>query len=299
MANESDNFFIPEILEEAVPGAFAGRKALLGSGAAIVKPGLPMGSRPGGNKVVVPYLDTIGELEDLVHENDALSSSELTMSSEEAEVQHSGKKFSIGEYAQMVAEYADPYGAAATQIADAVMRRADKALIDVATASGLPSEMVKNVWSSGTPRSLDYDLMVDAKMAWGDEQDDLALIVMHSKVLGDLYKIKETTGKPILTGMEGGDIVRFAGVPVKVSDRMPVDTTNPSHPKYTTALVKKGALVFWYAKKPRILEDHDIDTDRREMAVHVYWAAHRYGRLPGVTRGGVVLIKHNAGEGSV
>ena len=41
----------------------------------------------------------------------------------------------------------------------------------------------------------------------GDEQDDLALIVMHSKVLGDLYKIKETTGKPILTGMEGGDIV--------------------------------------------------------------------------------------------
>ena len=96
-----------------------------------------------------------------------------------------------------------------------------------------------------------------------------------------------------------GLMVNGMGMPSEWLDRMPVDTTNPSHPKYTTALVKKGALVFWYAKKPRILEDHDIDTDRREMAVHVYWAAHRYGRLPGVTRGGVVLIKHNAGEGSV
>jgi HK97 family phage major capsid protein len=293
MPNTSSNYLIPEILEAAIPGAFAGKKALMGTRATIVRGNLPEGSRKGGKTVTIPYFGNIGELEDLASELDSLSPAELTMTSEEAEVQHSGKMFSVTEAAEIFAEYADPYGEAAGQIAEATMRRGDAAVIDAACAAGLPSEMVKDVWSAGTPRKMDYDLVVDGKMAWGDEHTDIALMVIHSKVYGDLLKIKETTGKPILTDAREGEVQRFCGIPLIVSDRLPVDLTDPAHPKYTSVIAKAGALVFWYARNPKVLTDQNIANNSRSMAVHVYWAAHRYKRLPNSTKPGVVLIKHN------
>ncbi len=293
MPSTSDNYFIPEILEGAVQGAFEGRTALAGTRAAVVRTGLPMGSQKGGKKVIIPYFGDIGELEDLASELDSLSPAELAMTDEEAEVQHSGKMFSVTDAAEIFAEYADPYNEAARQIAVAVFRRGDKALIDVAVSSGLPSGMIKDVWSSSTPRKMDYDLIVDAKMSWGDEQSDIALMVIHSKVYGDLLKIKESTGKPILTDAREGEVQRFCGIPIIVSDRLPVDTTDPSHPKYTSVLAKANALALWLAKSPKVMEDVNIANNSRSMAVHVYWAAHRYKRLPGSTLGGIVLAKHN------
>jgi len=281
------NLIIPEILQEAVRGEFAGVVALLNSGAAAVSPTLPESAR-GGDVLKVPYFGTIGEYED-VAEATALTPADLVMSTDTATVQHSGKAIEITQWAQLAAAYADPYAELARQLRVGFERRMDRALIDAANTTNL----VHDVYSATTPRTLNWDVMVDARLRFGDEQEDIALLVVHSKVLGDLLKLKDNDGRPLLVNdLQAQDrIARFAGVPVKVSDRLAPESTNP--PKYTSLLIKRNALALWYNGSPEVQADRDILRDTQVAAVHVYWIAHRYSRMPGSTRTGVVKITHN------
>jgi len=276
---------IPEILQEAVKGAFQGVTALWGTGAAVTADTLP-GNVDGGDKVIVPYFGVLGDLEDVANEGDALTPTKLTMTSEEAVVQHSGKAFEITNWAQMAA-FGDPYAEAARQMKEAVIRRADKALIDKAAGTSL----VKDVYDASNPKTLDWDTLIEAKLLWGDEQDDIALLVVHSKVYGDLLKLKDGQGRPLLVDPGDGKLQRFAGIPVAVSDRLPVSSDNP--PKYTSLIVKRGALAFWFNGNPTVKTDEDILADSTVAAIHVYWVAHLYSRMPGSTKPGAVKIITN------
>ena len=277
---------IPEILQDAIRGEFQKVVALNGTGAAVVSPTLPGGLR-GGDTVKVPYFGVLGELED-VNEGTPLTPQQLTMTSETATVRRSGRAFEITTWAQLAAAYADPYAEAARQLREAVTRRIDQALIDAA----LTTDLFVDVYSASNPRTIDYDVVVNARMAWGDEQGDIALLVVHSKVFGDLLKLKDSTGRPLVnTDATGAELPRFAGVPVRVSDRLPVSNDTP--PKYTSLLVKRAALAAWYNGEPEVQTDRDILADTQIAAVHVYWVAHRYSRLPGGTRTGVVRIVTN------
>jgi hypothetical protein len=276
------DLIIPEILEEAIQGAFEGMTALNGTGAAIVNGSLPEGSQRGGDTITIPYFDTLGELED-VTEGDALVPAALTMSDETATVQHSGKMFEITYWAQLAANYADPYAEAARQLRVATERRADAGLITAAATSTLEFDA-----TGETTPTIDYDHVVDAKMRWGDEQDDIVLMVVHSKVYGDMLKLKDGDNRPLLLDARDGSIPRFGGIPVRVSDRLPVVAGPPA--TYTSLLLKRGALAFWFNGAPRFLTDQDISVDSLLGAIHVYWAAHRYLRRPGNTRTGVVRL---------
>lgn len=284
------NVIIPEILVEAVKGQFAGMQCLFGSPAAAVKTGLP-GDKRGGDKVKVPYFGTIGEFED-VAEGAALTPVNLTQSSEEATVERSGKAFEAGHWARLAAAE-DPYTEAARQLVVAMRRKADSKLIAAAVAAGLPADHIKDVWNATTPRKIDYDLVIDGRMAFADEQDGISMVAIHSKVFGDLLKLKDGEGRPLATDVNGAGLGRFAGVPLLVSDRCPVDSTDPSNPKYTSILFKANALAFWFNETPRIETDRDIYTDKDMVAVHMYYAVHRYSRLEGTTKPGIVLLKHN------
>jgi len=281
------NLIVPEILQEAVRGEFVGVTALLNSGAAAVSSTLPESAR-GGDVLKVPYFGTIGEYED-VAEAVALTPANIVMTSETATVQHSGKAIEITQWAQIAAAYADPYAELARQLRVGFERRMDRALIDAANTT----DLVHDVYSATTPRTLNWDVVVDARMRFGDEQEDLALLVVHSKVLGDLLKLKDGDGRPLLVNdLQAEDrVARFAGVPVKVSDRLAPESTNP--PKYTSLLIKRNALALWYNGSPEVQADRDILRDTQVAAVHVYWIAHRYSRMPGSTRTGVVKITHN------
>jgi len=284
---------IPEILVEAVQGQWVGMKALWGTGVAVVNSSLPAanvdGSRlRGGDEVAVPYFGNLGELED-VAEGDALTPVKLTMSSEKGVVQRSGKAVELTEWSQLAAQYADPYAEVARQLKEMVARRADQALIDAAGA-GLPTNMIKDV-TGGATKTLDWDVMTDAKMLWGDEQDDILMLAVHSKVYGDLLKLKDSTGRPLLVDMNDGTIPRFHGIPIKVSDRN--TKIDGATPKYKSMILKRGALAFWFNKTPSIDTDKDILTDSQVLAVHVYWVAHRYRQIAGGSKPGVVQIVTN------
>lgn len=280
------DLIIPEILAEAIKSAFTGRVALSGTPAAILNMTMP--STRGGDKVKVPYFGNIGEFDDVAAEGNALTPAKLTMDSEEATVVHAGKAIEITEWAKMAAQYADPYAEMARQVVEGAFRRFDKALIDAAGASLAAAGMVKDVSAAaGAAANLTYDTMIDAKMLWGDEQEDIALLAAHSAVGGHLLKIKDNTGRPILAMPEEGKLGNFAGTPLKFSDRLaPVDGV------YTSMILKKSSLVLWANGTPKVMTDTDILADSEIAAVHIYFVAHRYKQMPGSTKGGVAHIKH-------
>lgn len=283
--------FVPELLMDALPGAFAGMKALSGTGAAIINTSFPAGKAQVGETVKIPYFGTIGELQDLAADGDALTPVGISSSQETSTVKHAGIAIEATKWAEL-SGVADPYQEMARQIAVAVQRKIDKELIDLAV-SAFTGVLTSDVYNAITPVKFDYDQFVTAKMKWGDESDGIAHLCVHSATLGDILRLKETTGKPLVVEpASSSDLPRFGGVPITVSDRNSVSTDSP--PKYTSLLLKQGALLFWMNGNPSVQVDKDILADTDIAAVHIYYASHAYKRMPGLSKSGVCRIIHNS-----
>lgn len=394
--------FNPEILTEAVQGAFGQKTAFMGSrltslGVAIVEGSMPVGGDDAiGTTVTVPYFGTIGEFVSNA-EGSSVTPSKIKQITETASISRDSLAFSVSRWARFNSRVnpnvGDPYEESARQILAAAERAIDRRLITAASASGV---YVKDVYSSSSPVLLTWDLCVDAKFdGWGDEQDDVAALAVHSQTHKDLLKLKDGAGRPLLLSsqVDGGPLDRFCGLPVVVSDRLTVTgstmgavtssgTTPPvatlagtplgpwklqidcqlSHASDTTIkfstdngntwsaaiaakddgvavplidtatdslvgvngltgitvafaagtfnadnlwtstasmkmqslLLKKRALSFWYSRNHLALEtDKDIWKHTDEAAMHLYGAAHRYRRMNGGTKSGVVQLVHN------
>jgi len=265
------DLIIPEILVDAVQAAWPNRVALEGTPAVVESPTLPGGVR-GGDTVKVPYFNVIGEF-DIVPEGQALTPVRITMTSETATVQRAGKAVEMTTWAQLSAQYADPYAELARQLVEGAIRKFDAALIEAANATGSGQTTVNRDTATIT-----YDAIVDALNAFGDAQVDVAAVVVHSKVLGDLRKVKDSNGLPLFTDAQQGGLPRVLGLPLIVSDRAPVITGTPT--KYVSLFVLRGGLALWYNGEPKIETDRDILADSTVMAVNTYFVAHRYKRPP-------------------
>lgn len=282
-----------DILQEAIVKALAGKIALAGTGAAVMNPTLPTfasdGNKlKGGDLVRVPYFAAIGELDD-VAEGNALVPTKISSSSETASVQHSGKAGEFTTWSSLVAQGKDPYQVFAEQIASAWLRRIDKGLIDVAKTTAL----IKDVSSVGNG-IISYDAMVDAVQLWLDQVDpsEIKLIVAHSKIVGDMWKAKDSVGRPLMVDPANSEsLPRFRGIPVKASNRVPV-----SNGVYTSLICLENSLVAWYNGDVAVDSDKDILTDSQIVAAHTYWVTHRYSTMPGKQDGmtGVVALKTKA-----
>ena len=282
---------VPEILVEAIQGEFEGKQLLAGSGVAVTSNTLPNDKR-GGDTVTVPYFETLGELEDIENEGDALTPEALSMEEETATVRHSGKAFEITEWARMSAA-GDPYAEAARQFQVIVARRADKALIDQATKDIAP-EFVYDA-SDETTGLINYDVMIEATGAWEDEQEEIALLGVHPKVYRDLLHLKTSTGEPLLVlPTTGNKVPTFFGIPVVVSKKCKqfVDPGD-GETKYESIIAKRAALAFWYQAPTKVVTDYDALADTDLLAVHMYWASHRYKRVRGSTKPGVLHLITN------
>jgi len=287
MIKKSD-LVIPEILLEAIQGEFVGRRALFGSRAVVMNDTLP-GTVRGGDTVKVPYFGTLGEAQ-FVEEGVALSVDKIVMTHEESSVIRAGKAFEVTDWARMAGS-SDAYQEASRQIMDVVERAWDFKLIEKAKATTL----VRDIYNAGSARKLSLDEMIKGKLLWGDEQQQIALAIIHSTTDADIRLQKDSTGKHLYTDpVNDGQLARFAGIPLTLSDRLTPTTDAP--PKYTSLICKEGALALWHNMVPRIETGRDILTGSEVVAVNFYFVAHLYSRKPGTTRSGAVKLIHNAGE---
>lgn len=215
------NVVIPELWDEAIQGVFAQRNAFSGAlfanlGAAVARGDFPAGNAEIGDTIKVPYFGVIGDFAAVSTDGDALIPSALSHSSESATVAHAGLAIEVSRWARSSAGK-DIYQEGAEQLMKSAERFMDRKIIDAAVATTL----TKDVYSATTPRTLDYDLVVDGKMKFKDEQEDIVGMVVHSKVFGDLMKLKDGAGRPLLTpSMAEGEFARFVGLPIAVSDHL-------------------------------------------------------------------------------
>jgi hypothetical protein len=383
MGNTRDTAFIPEVLEDTVRANFKGKKALIGSLAVVTMASMPLSAK-GGDKIEVPYFNLLGDLEDAA-EGVPLSVATLPDGSrEEASVARAGKAIRLSDWKRMAENFADPYAEYTRQLNEAVGRRWDRALIAAAAnTSGLPSSHIIDRYDGSTPVKLSWQFALDGRRPFGDEQEDVVGMVVHSKAYFDLVAEVDSQLRPLHAGPPvDGDIVRVAGVTVAISDRCPIafptaptatGTTPPAvtitgentlaidsvrveittggnrgtavfkysfdggltwsetgvttaatyemklhgmptgltlnfatgsaytndnvyvstKPKYTSILLKRGALLLWYSTKPLIESVREPLTDSELIAVNTYYLAHRYKRSAQGTRPGVVQLRHN------
>jgi hypothetical protein len=224
--------FNPEILEETVRGRFGQKNAFMGSllaqlGVVVVSGSMPEGGPDAiGTSVKVPRFGVIGEFQEDIGEDTEATIQKIRQTYEEDNITHDALAFSTSAWARgnslVNPAVGDPYDEASNQIMEAAERQMDRRIMTKAAASGIYS---KDVYSASVPRTLDYDLVVDAKTdGWGDEQEDAVAIAMHSRTYADALKLKDSTGRPLLTVSQNADtqIAMMAGLRVVVSDRLPL-----------------------------------------------------------------------------
>lgn len=213
------NVIIADLWTEAVQGQFAQRNAFSGSnlaklGAAVQRGDFPNGRNEIGDSIKVPYFGVIGDFLN-VSDGTAAVPVQMAMTSESATTEKATLAVEITRWAQSNVGDRSIYEEGAEQLMHSAERYMDRVLIDKAVATTL----VKDVYSSTVPRTIDYDLIVDGKMKFKDEQEDIVGMVCHSKVFGDMLKLKDGAGRPLLTpSANDGEFARFVGIPVAISD---------------------------------------------------------------------------------
>lgn len=216
--------FDVQILTETVRGAFAQKNAFMGSqlvsnGAVVVDGTMPVADPSFiGNEITVPYFGTIGEF---VDNADGSSVTPVTISQthEKATITRSSMAFEVSRWSRHSSADVDPYEEAARQILDAASREMDKRII--AAAMGTP--LVHAVYSASVPQLLNFDVVADARAIWGDEGEDVAGMVCHSRTVNDLRKLKDSAGRPLLLDSQRDfEPARFCGLPIIQTDRAPL-----------------------------------------------------------------------------
>lgn len=225
----------PEVLEDTVKGAFAQKTAFMGSalasmGVVIVDGSMPQGGPNAiGTTVRVPRFGVIGEFQEDLGEDTEATVNKIRQTYEDSTVTHDALAFSTSAWARgnslVNPAVGDPYDEAARQIQEAATRQMDKRIISKAAATGV---YTKNVYSATVPRQLDYPLVLEAQTdGWGDEQEDKAALLVHSRAHLDLQKLVDGVGRPLLTVSEtdAGPVERINGLRVVISDRVPLTSS--------------------------------------------------------------------------
>ncbi len=247
-----DRDFDVQQLTDTVQGVFSGRNALMGSvlasqGAIIVRDSMAQGDPSWlGNEVTVPYFGTMGDFADNA-ENTAVTPSIVKMTNEKAVIGRSSLAFEVTHWAQHSGpDDADPYVECARQIRLAAEREMDR--LCVSAAEGTP--LVLDAYSVTVPSYLTWDTIVDGRALWGDEQNDIVAMVIHSRVEADLRKLRDDNGRPLLLDTQKeSELTRFCGIPLVISDRVPltgstmsaVTEAGTTPPDFTLSGTPKGA----------------------------------------------------------
>lgn len=278
------DFFQPEVVADSVLGYVSAGLSVMGAtGAGVVKGGLSR-SNGVGAQVTIPYFGSIGKFETISTDGDALTPAAFAQTEELATIVHGGLSFELTAWAMANGTGAD--AEAARQVKEALVDYIDDLMINAAAAN------VATAWDAytedDTGSTITYDGIIDAQGILGEEGTDIAAMVCHSKVATDLRKLKFSNGQPVFTDAVNGGLPRVAGFPVFVTDKAALK----NGAVYKTLLLKRGSLAFWMADMTEsdILSDVDILKHTTIGAVHVYGAVHRFNRMSGRVKPGVVHL---------
>ena len=76
---------------------------------------------------------------------------------------------------------------------------------------------------NATGADINFEATIDSKYKFNDEQEDVVAMMVHSQVMADLLKLKDTQNRPLLIdSIQEDGFARFAGMLVGTSDRVDI-----------------------------------------------------------------------------
>jgi hypothetical protein len=279
--------FIPEVVQETVAGYLEGMEVLSGTGAIVTIPTMSHGKDRVGEAVTVPYEGTLGAWRELAKADDGNPAQvvwdALADTGATATVKHLYKAADMTKWASRASAGNKEAEIAKQIVAGAALKIQSLAITAAKLATGLESYTV-----DASTQLLDLDVAIDAEAKLGEEAEDFACWLMNPAVRTKFRKLKDANGRSLLTdGMIGSKPMNFLdGIPIVVSSEL-TDTAGV----YPTLLLKRGAIASYFDPSVSILLDQDIGADVQKFAAHLYGAVHRYTRLAGKAKPGVVLVK--------
>lgn len=231
-----------EILTMEVREAIKGKMGLLGSilatgGAVAFEGSMPESGRDAiGKTVRIPYWGWLGEFAANA-EGSSPTPMKVGMTYEDATVARASLAFETSAWAKGLAavnQTSDPFRVASEQAAASAKRYMDRAML----TAGHGSPLVSAHYSATVPHYLNYfDLLSGKAEKLGDEDSEIVAMAVHSLVAAEFAAQADATGRPLLTAPQDGSVQRIAGIPVIMSDRMPLNgsTAGTTYGPFTTA----------------------------------------------------------------
>lgn len=211
--------FDPTLLTDTVQSRMAQQNVFkdslfIASGAAIVVPSFTGGKSTLGQTIDIPYFGGVGTFQENVADGAAAVPRAPAMTSEQATVTRDTLAFEITAWAQSSASD-DPYEDATDSLMMSLSQQMDKRCVDAAAAAG--------ALTSTTTGALNYNKVIDGKARFRDDKRDIVAMIIHSETERDLLKEADADGRPLLIPSQNdGGFSTFAGIPVGVSNRVPV-----------------------------------------------------------------------------
>ncbi len=218
-------------IKDAVRIALSGKNVFMNSplvatGAAVTMGSLGLGSNDLGNSITVPYLGVLGEYESRNDGDDAVYKKVKT-ASETAILQ----RYSLATSTTRLGNASDGGINLIDELPGKMVEQAQRCMDQrVLTAAVAAGALRRDVYNSGTPRYLDWELLIDAKTMFGDEQQDVVALAVSSKSYGDIQKQKDSQNRPLFipnqnlqNGLPGNGIIgTYGGIPLVVRDSLPL-----------------------------------------------------------------------------
>jgi len=123
--------------------------------------------------------------------------------------------------------------------------------------------------ASGTPVPASFSLLVDAGTALGDNFNDLAILVCHSKVWANLQK--EAGSKATYIPMGNVLVPVYNGMRVILSDFVPTSGSS-TFKKYTSIMLRPGALYLAVQREMREIVEINATVPEVRITQTMHWA---------------------------
>jgi hypothetical protein len=218
-------------LKDAVRIALSGKNVFMNSplvatGAAVTMGNLGAGANDIDTDISVPYLGVLGDYEARADGDDAVYKKVKT-AKESATIQ----RYSLATGTTRLGNTSDGGIDLINELPGKMILSAqklmDQRILAAAVAAG---GLRRDVYNAGTPRYLDWELLIDAKTMFGDEQEDVVALAVSSKAYGDIQKQKDSQNRPLFipnqnlqNGLPGNGIIgTYGGIPLVVRDSLPL-----------------------------------------------------------------------------
>ena len=208
----------------------------------------------GGTHLTMTYIKEDETSMEALTETTSLTPVALGEQAELGVVCRRGQAVGNGDIAKLVA-LRDLNSDLATRFADKSAKAIDTSFVNVVVGATPAANTSTVGTNTGTKVNFSASAVITAEGLLGDQQDDLDLIVMHSKVYNDA---RQADLIDFQMPSEGTKRIAFYGTKrVIVSDRLPVDISE-TNDLFATYIVRNGALLFDTQEELNVEFDRDI-----------------------------------------